>query len=404
MRFLLVLLVALPLFAQQQRIFHVTSAADSGPGSLHDVLLQANEECPGDCRILFQIPGATTPWITIRPRLPLPPLRGTLDGRNQTQVYGDTNPHGPEIEINGELAPPGTPGLVVEHGGVYGLAITGFGGPGIHATGVVKIQFNHIGADPTGTRTVPNERGIVLEPAVVSDWPPTADIRDNLIAGNRRAGVFAWSGGNVTVDRNRIEWNGASGVFMGPKIRGAYVINNVIGFNGHAGVSVAGNGSREVEISGNSLHANANLGIDYDLDHVSRSIDGTSSKMDYPEITSARYDAFTDTTIVEGFQRAKHDGFTSRSVSLFANDAPDPSGFGEGQYPLGSFWFAGFDSPDDPRFRITLKGRPPGRWIAATVTVAWHYYWLRGPRAEGDSQGLRTTTSEFGPTVEIQGW
>lgn len=397
MRLLLVLLVAMPLLGQQ-RVFHVTSAADSGPGSLYDVMREARETCPGDCRILFQIPDATTPWITIRPRLPLPPLNGTLDGRNQTKVYGDTNPHGPEIEINGELAPSGTNGLTVAGGSIYGVAITGFSGAGIHATGGLRVEESHIGCDPTGTRTIPNERGIVLEAA-----PASATIAHNLISGNRRAGVFAWSGRNVDIDRNRIEWNGASGVFMGPKIEGAYVTNNAISFNGHAGVSVAG-GPREVEIRANSFHANATLGIDYLLDGVSRFIDGTSGPIHYPEILTARYDAATDTTVVEGFQRARRDGFTTRKVSLYASDAPDPSGFGEGQYPLGEFAFASFDAPEDPGFRVVLKGRPPGRWITATVTVAWHYYWSRNPRNDGDNQGLRTTTSEFGPSVEIQGW
>ena len=403
MRFLAALLIAMPLLAQP-RTFHVTSTADSGPGSLREALLAVRERCPGDCTILFQIPDATTPWITIRPLTPLPALRGTLDGRNQTKVYGDTNAHGPEIEINGQLAGHGATGLTVDYGVIYGVTINGFSGPGIHATRGVVVEESYIGCDPTGTRTIPNERGIVLD--IPSELPLSASARiaHNLISGNRRAGIFAWSVRDLNVDRNRIEWNGASGVFAGPKVEGGYITNNAIAFNGHAGISVAG-GPREVEIRANSLHANGGLGIDYLLDGVSPSIDGSLRQpVEYPLITSARYDAATDTTIVEGFQPAKHDGFTTRSIVLFASDAPDPSGFGEGQYPLGDFRFASFDAPDNPAFRVTLKGRPPGRWISATVTVAWHYYWSRNPREQGDNQGLRTTTSEFGPTVEIQGW
>jgi hypothetical protein len=205
----------------------------------------------------------------------------------------------------------------------------------------------------------------------------------------------------VRISRNRIEWNGASGIFMGPSIGGAYITDNAIAFNGHAGISVAGNGPHEVELRSNSLHGNVGIGIDYALDGISRFADGTSGPVHYPEITSARYDAATNTTIVEGFQRGPKDGFTTRSITFYANDAPDPSGFGEGQYPHGSFGFASFDSGPDPRFRVTLKGKPRGRWLTATVTMTWHYYWSRNPRGEGNEQGFRTTTSEFGPTIEI---
>jgi len=397
--------------ARLYRSFYVTTTSDSGPGSLREAIAATTRErCTWalKCKVAFRIAGAGAQWSTIRPESPLPLIRETVvDGRMQGRFFGDTNPDGPEIELNGARAQAPMAGLEIESGQLYGITINGFGGPGVFVRGGALIYDSYIGCDPTGTRVVGNERGVVIE-----NPSGTLGVANCVISGNRRAGIFAYSAHDVAIASNRIGWNakldgalpnGASGVFMGPGVEGGSVSHNSIAFNAHAGIAVS-KGVRLVEMTRNALHANLGLAIDYGLDGVSPSVEGPSKIFESPRITSARYDPLTDTTVIEGFQPGPRDGFATRSITLYSNDLPDPSGFGEGQYVLGEFPFATFSSPDNPPFRVTVPGRPPGKWISATVTVGLHYYWSRTPRGDGNNQGLLTTTTEFGATVPVEGF
>src|SRR5258706_10127338 len=90
--------------------YSVTTVADEGPGSFRQGLLDINSgACKYPCTIGFAIPGPVPAagYFTIQPLSPLPILFGdavTIDGNRQKLLTGDTNPFGPEIELDGSRA------------------------------------------------------------------------------------------------------------------------------------------------------------------------------------------------------------------------------------------------------------------------------------------------------------
>jgi hypothetical protein len=141
--------------------FHVTTTADSGPGSLRQAILDANAADGADT-IDFAIPVAP---YTIRPATALPTITGalTIDGTTQPGFLAT-----PVVEIDGSLAPPGANGLEIAAGGttIRGLVInrflatpTGAGGSGIvvsSGTGTT-IAGNFLGTDVGGTSDLGNQ-------------------------------------------------------------------------------------------------------------------------------------------------------------------------------------------------------------------------------------------------------
>jgi hypothetical protein len=111
----LALACLLPLatsLVQASGLFVVTNTNDSGPGSLRQAILDANNQTnPPGALITFNIPktdpgyGLNTAGVwTIRPLNLLPDLKGgatTIDGLTQKINQGDTNPLGPSVEIDG---------------------------------------------------------------------------------------------------------------------------------------------------------------------------------------------------------------------------------------------------------------------------------------------------------------
>lgn len=408
------------------RTLNVTTTADAGEGSLRNAIEVANGFCDADhpCQIAFRIePAGPAAWQTIRVLSPLPALRTNdvlIDGTTETRFYGDRNPAGPEIELQGSALGDSGSGLVIDVAcsvTVQGLAINGFPEAGLLLRGPScsgnpygrQIVDNYIGCDPTGTKAVPNGRGIVVD--AERFWP--YQIRGNVISGNRRSGIFVQKGAVTTIDSNVIGLtpahaplgNGASGVFIGAGGSGATVVGNLIGFNHDSGVSIARD-AQYVSVEGNSIQGNWQLAIDVGLDGVSPSVpvnvNDPSRSIEAPEITLARYDAASDRTIIEGTATGSDaihfEG--SVSVQLYANDAPDESGYGEGQYPLGA---ANVDA--DSHFRFSWPGRLPGPWVAGTTKI-WALRGFAATPAGGlhsttDFGGDATSTSEFGRTVRV---
>ena len=216
--------------------FTVTNTNDSGPGSLRWTIEQANAN-PGPDTIVFNIPPgdpgynpATRAW-TIRPLSPLPALTDggtTLDGTTQTASQGDTNPYGPEVEINGLLAGSGAAGLTLASADntVRSLVINGFSWTGILVKGVdTFIAENYIGTDASGTTAVANRMGLVVEwgaaDVLIGGASP---VERNIISGNERYGIFI-RGETVT----------------GVAIRGNYIGTNASGtaaIGNHEGVHI----------------------------------------------------------------------------------------------------------------------------------------------------------------------
>ena len=413
--------------------FYVTTVADEGEGSLRSAIHAANAACDGQpCKIAFRISSpAAKPWHTLLPASPFPPVTGgyvSIDGTTQTRFFGDTNEAGPEIELTGIDAGETADGLLLNtpcHGAVSGLVINGFGGSGIRYTGGPcassthpevfsgEVTDSYLGSDPTGMIAVPNRWGIFVDtPNIHLNF----GIRGNIIGGNIRSGIFAFRG-NVYVSGNRIGINrdlsgplsnGASGVYIGggPEIfRGAGahfsdISHNYIGFNHHFGIAIALD-AHGVSIRGNSIQANWQQGIDFGLDGVTPATPPLvyTDVVTSPEIVSARWDPLTNTTVIEGLLPGYRDENTLKRwiISVYANDEPDASGYGEGQYFLGE------TELHEGVFTFVSDRDLRGKWIAATTTNSLYSGFAKPPLNPDavDINTVVTATSEFSRALQV---
>lgn len=375
--------------------FYVREATDA---ALRAALHAVGTECPrGPCLVAFRIPAtAETQWHTIRLTAPLEPVRGfvvEIDGATQTGYFGDTNPDGPEIEIDGSALTAGD-GLVIPGGcgfTVRGLTLNGFPQSAIFVHEPqdarcsiqrlwTNVERNHLGTDPTGTRAVPNERG------VFSSAGYELTVEENVISGNRRTGVYVERGRNE-IRRNVIGLNrthdaplpnGASGVYIAAQGGGTDVDDNYIGFNAHFGVAID-RGADHVGLHANSFQANGGAAIDWGLDGQE-----AGGRIPAPAIRSATY-ADGGTTIVAEAARV---GSFAPLISFYASDSPDDP---EGQY------FLGIAREGATRIEVPLDLR--GKWITATVTEVVYLTFVRTHENTGN---YTTTTSEMSAAVEVR--
>jgi hypothetical protein len=418
---------------------YVTTTADDGAGSLRQAILDANAHCSGTifCVIAFRIaePSAT-PWKTIRLATPLPRITGSLvrvDGSTQTGFFGDTNSDGPEVEISGGGTVAGD-GLHVTNcsAEIAGLAINGFLGNGVSVTAGVPdspgcsrfsgstLRDLFVGTDPTGSSARPNGRGIgisVPNGASFNGVLGATSILRCVVSGNVHSGIFGLSG-RLNISRSRIGVkahsddalpNGASGVFIGAGGYGSDIgasgfltsggnpgaDGNVIAFNGETGVAVA-SGVGDVAIRDNRIFSNALLGIDIGLDGPTPAGAVTS----VPVLTLAHYDPVSGKTIIEGDIQKNPSGAYNPLVHFYANDAGDPSGYGEAQRALGSV------SVTQPQlhFHFEATGNLTGQFISATTTRLNYVGFAKpeGINPEGIDQGLLSQTSELSRWIEVR--
>ena len=391
----------------------VTSTADDGPGSLRDAITAANAVC-GEfgfyCKIVFAIPAesATNGVFTIRPARALPRIEAMnvlLDARTQAAHGGDTNPLGPEVELNGSLMPSGN-GLDAAAKGdliIRGLAINGFpeNGVAVRVDGYPwsyvsrrAIVDNYIGTDPTGRIAVPNGgRGLTVETS--EEFWTKLDIVNNVISGNDRAGIFIGAGRSIRIAGNRIGVdpadqplaNGASGVYLG-RTEGVTVEGNRIAFNGHAGVAVDRSASWNT-IRGNAIFDNGGLGVDHALDTVTFN-DAPDRREDlprFPVILSARWDEAAKVTRIEGRVEG-HPWNLPVVVEVFANAAPDGSAHGEAQRSMGERVLPRSREEQSFRFETPLDLR--GQFVTATLI------------RRGNDSVRQGWTSEISQAVPVQ--
>jgi len=411
--------------------FYVTTTADSGAGSLRQAILDANAAGGAPSSIAFRIAEASpTPWKTIRVTSPLPAITALglrIDGATQTAFFGDANRDGPEIEISGGGTVDGD-GLLVGacFTEIANLVIGGFLRNGISVTGTqtgcgtgTELRILHhlfVGTDPTGSTPHPNSRGIgtsVVNGNSFSSAGVKTTIRDCVISGNTFSGIFGLSG-RLAITNNRIGVkahadeplpNGNSGVFIGAggfgsdvgpdgfsAFQSPTVGGNVIAFNGETGVAIA-NGVSEVAVRNNRIWSNRLLGIDIGLNGPTPVNAGT---IPAPVLTIARFDPAANKTVIDGeiLNPVPTDAFPL-AVNVYASDAADPSGFGEGQRSIG---IATLDK-SGAHFHFEADGNLSGQWITATSTRS-NYIGFAKP--EGIDEGLLTQTSEFSRGVPVQ--
>jgi titin len=250
-----------------------------------------------------------------------------------------------------------------------GNLISGNVGFGIDLTSAAsrnRIEGNYIGTDFTGTAALPNGFGIV-DSGFHNKFGGRKAGAGNLISGNITEGIdFASNGGREKVQGNYIGTdvtgtrplgNGDNGILIGgaayhDSIGGTKAgAGNIIAFNGHDGIFVAG-GTRD-PIHQNSIFANAHLGIELILD-------GNHNQAS-PVITSA-ISADGQITIQGTLTSTATTQFT---LEFFANPVADSSG---AQF-LGSDVVT-TDGSGQASFTVSFSvGVPPNQYITGTATA-----------------------------------
>ncbi|MBN2415912.1 right-handed parallel beta-helix repeat-containing protein [bacterium] len=263
--------LALTAALLQGETFTVRSTADAGDGSLRHALTLANDHAGADT-IRFEIAendsgfDGSVWWI--QPLSPLPAITGDslwIDGASQDSSSGNTNPHGPDIVIDGGAQSGEGIGFLVYGGDVAisGLVISGFSDYGIRFRGATcqggRVQGNYIGTDPEGSASRSNGTGVYISREAGSVLVGGADpsLR-NIISGNYGNGVYTTSSrGNVIIgnfigtDRTGFASvpNALDGKSNGIEL-GTYSTHNTVGGIG-AGYRniISGNGRDGIHIS-----------------------------------------------------------------------------------------------------------------------------------------------------------
>lgn len=267
----------------------VMTAADSGPDSLRDCLLFANDN-PGTS-VQFNIPGpgnrsaGPDSWWAISPLTPLPTIAAAntvIDGTTQTTSQGNTNSRGPEIEIDGAFAGATANGLETGVSGsgsvIRGLIIRNFSDNGILLLGTNNtVAGNFLGLSGDGTTVAANnsnnvtyQAGIRVESSGNTVGGATAADR-NVISGNMFAGIELFGAGATgnQVYGNYIGLDATGTLGRGNSEEGIdleFGSGNIIGGSlaGQRNI-ISGNGSDGIEIDGGDANIVQNNYIGTDV-------------------------------------------------------------------------------------------------------------------------------------------
>ena len=271
----------------------VTNTKDTGPGSLRQALLDANLR-PGPDSIAFAIPTTDSGYQSskgiwkIKPATPLPDIMndGTLiNGMSQGAFAGDTNPAGPEIEIDGSLAGSSADGLRIRSffNSVWGLTINRFNGNGIFivgpGAGANLIIRSYIGVTPDAKTKAPNQMsGIRISQSSLNFVGFFDTLSANVIGGNTSSGI-AVSGANsrfnvvlvncIGTDLSHATnlGNGEDGISFidsasDNAVTGyAFPMHVVVMNNGLAGIHVNGGGTVRNLLAAGCIYGNGGPGI-----------------------------------------------------------------------------------------------------------------------------------------------
>ncbi|HVE72164.1 MAG TPA: right-handed parallel beta-helix repeat-containing protein [Thermoanaerobaculia bacterium] len=355
--------------------FDVTTVADSGPGSLRDVIARVNQAaCSAEsvCAIDFRVPEEelVDGVARVSPSTPLPALTQShvyVNGASQ-QWYAEGR-----VEIGGTLQI-GSESTHVTRVQVADVAIRGGEGDGVRGfsstpSGIallrIDVSESARGVVLTGARAITPHHEAAVGTIVQSN-----------IHDNRGDGV--WLEGAAYFVQATVRGNGGTGIFAA---RGAAVrvVSATVTNNSGAGIAAA---TDAVALYSDSpSFANGGIGID------------RARTDDVPEIFSAKYDDFTGFTTV----RARY----PKQPGTYAITTPpsnwlvdvrfyrNGSGRSEGEQPR-QHRVEGFEG-DVTVFGVSGVSR--GDFVTATRNVLYCYW-------EFGCAGL--DTSEFSNAVRVE--
>jgi hypothetical protein len=237
--------------------------------------------------------------------------------------------------------------------------ISGNGGDGVvifgdDATGN-EVQGNFIGTGANGITALGNDDGVVISSGSDSTIGSTV---------------------GTTAGGNRIAHNDQDGVLVfGGLAVGNSVLSNSIHSNGETGIDLGGGTEDSFGVTANDTD---------DPDAPS----SNNHRQNFPDITSAVKDISTGFTTITG--RLNSNPSQDFTVQCFVA-APDPSGHGEGQIPVGQTTASTNDNGDDNSFSCLSPIPQGGQWVTATATNT-------SGTASGTSVG---DTSEFSQNFEV---
>lgn len=321
------------------------------------------------------------------------------------------------VLIGGDL--PGARNVISCNGS--GISISnGIGSPLVSHN---QVQGNFIGTDVTGSTALGNtQNGVAIDGLnnIVGGSAPGAR---NIISGNGGYGLYIFSGDSSAVQGNYIGTDVTGNSPIGNHSGGIYLVGsditvggtepgagNTIMFNGtlpsHAGIVVVGSSQRDA-ILGNSISANAGLGIDLGGGFGPDGVTANDS-CDVDTLVANNYQNFpvlisalpaSGNTIVQGTLNSRPNSLFR--IEFFANPTRDSTGYGEGKAFLG-FASVLTNSSCVASFVDTLSVLVPlGYYISATATDA------RGNTSEFSraipvgTTGVHGTGSELPKTFEL---
>ena len=408
-------------FEAQQYV--VTNALDAGAGSLRSAIIANNTAGYGV--VCFNI-GVSGSQQSITPATLLPYLNRPIF-LNAWSQGGAAYMGPPLIEINGSSISNGfglylnnTPNSIIR-----GFTINRFAGSN-NGAGILLIGANadgnwmygnYLGCDPSGSTALGSLMvGVYLfegtdNNIIGSNADGINDAAEgNLISGNSRQGarIWGWTSGAAgnRIHGNMIGMNaagtsplpngegvllhdGANGTMVGGNAPGMpntvagnsvlgiritdanssgnSIVGNVVANNGGAGVGIVAGMANAV--SENSIHDNAGLGIDLDLNGVTPNDAGDGDgggnlRQNFPVLMSA-FDIAGTTTIVGTLNSAPSTAFT---VEVYSQTGCDPTGHGEGGTLVQSF-VTNTDAGGNAAINFALANATPlGTMFTATAT------------------------------------
>ncbi len=365
-----------------------------------------------------------------------PSARNIISGNGANGL--DIGPAGitPDMKILGNFIGTNAAGSAAIPNGGFGLkisqqnpnllidqnVISGNSGGGLqfcckNGTAGSIISNNLIGTDATGANALGNNGiGLSITSGGTGGFTRDATFTGNTIAANTGHGVFSDNAASLIFQNNFIGTNASLsqtmgnggdgmrmvGAFRSGQIGGAGA-GNTIAFNSGNGVNLAVQdiSSTENRITGNAIYSNGGLGIDLGGDGVTPNDNcdgenGVNTLQNYPTISAVNLSGAGNVRIVGTINTTANQNYT---LTFYANQTADASGFGEGRQIIGTTTVT-VPAGCRANFTTTLpRTLATARCIAATATDAngntsefSNCAQIKTPVADYDNDGLADLT------------